>query len=915
MAEIDPVVLELLVRDGEYVAKMRNAERVAGQSLGRMEGQFRSSSAAISSSLRTLAGAFAAAFSARELGRLGDTWSDLSSQVGVAIGDMSRAPEIMERITKVARASYSPLEQTAEAFSRNARTLSQMGYSTEGALRYTEALNNALVATATRGDRARQVQDSLSKAIATGKLEAEGLENVLTHGGAVAESMAKHLGVTTNELYRLRKEGKITGDVIVQSLIGNFDDLLAKAESMPATISDGFVIMRNELMRYIGETDKALGITERLAQALIKIADHFDTIIPALAAIAVGLGVGFVTSAARASIAANTTAASFNHMTLQAARGTTALTALGVAARGAGASILAAFGGPVGLALTGIVLSLTYVVTNMESAEQAASRLRGETERLASENDRLADRLRKAGVSIGSLGTKADSTARKIGEMTGAMRLSIGVATDLINRLSQLDMAQTIAAVSELEARKQFIRNPNPLRGPAEAGQAIYNALGINQRNEEVAEIDRQIAELMRAMELRAAAIKDGIDLDDVGGGMGGVAAEEKKKKEKKRTGPTAEDIQRRFEAELFGYTMQSLSAMQQVALSAEERADLEMRAVEWARRQALKEVAADEDYNAAQKAEVSAAIERLAQYERDAVNFQMRRELEQQAQDLAEEHYRAEDERLRVAYDLARTEADRRAIALRILDAEDAYLRSKLEAIRASETATEAERERARIALEALNANASGRRAAVERDHQGAFGRYLDSTADPRAAAEYAAVREMENLRDGLAEGLASQLGVKNDFVKSMLAIFLDQNLFRPMAEALGGGSGGGIFGAILGGIGLPGFATGGSMRIGGRGGMDRNVLSLNGRPIARVSRGETLNVSPNQRLGRQPSQTIVQQTFVLDARHGITTPQLLEHVNRTAQAAAIQTGGAIGQAVVKGIPARMAQYQRDGT
>src|SRR5690606_23966460 len=131
---------------------------------------------------------------------------------------------------------------------------------------------------------------------------------------------------------------------------------------------DGFVIMRNELMRYIGETDKALGITERLAQALIKIADHFDTIIPALAAIAVGLGVGFVTSAARASIAANTTAASFNHMTLQATRGTTALTAMGVAGRRAGAGLLAAFGGPVGLAITAVGAGLYYLASGTNEA-------------------------------------------------------------------------------------------------------------------------------------------------------------------------------------------------------------------------------------------------------------------------------------------------------------------------------------------------------------------------------------------------------------------------------------------------------------------------------------------------------------------------------------------------------------------
>jgi hypothetical protein len=42
-----------------------------------------------------------------------------------------------------------------------------------------------------------------------------------------------------------------------------------------------------------------------------------------------------------------------------------------------------------------------------------------------------------------------------------------------------------------------------------------------------------------------------------------------------------------------------------------------------------------------------------------------------------------------------------------------------------------------------------------------------------------------------------------------------------------------------------LPGFATGGSITVGGHGGIDRNLLSLNGLPIARVSYGERINIS----------------------------------------------------------------------
>jgi hypothetical protein len=46
-------------------------------------------------------------------------------------------------------------------------------------------------------------------------------------------------------------------------------------------------------------------------------------------------------------------------------------------------------------------------------------------------------------------------------------------------------------------------------------------------------------------------------------------------------------------------------------------------------------------------------------------------------------------------------------------------------------------------------------------------------------------------------------------------------------------------------GGFKLPGFHMGGGFTVAGRGGVDSNLLSLNGLPIARVSYGERVNIS----------------------------------------------------------------------
>lgn len=924
MPTADEVVVEFEAKVDGYVADLNRArntfERSVGSQEARMqqfERQMRASSSHIAIALKGLAGTFAAAFSARELGQLSDAYTRIQNNMRVAGLEGESLAAVQGRLLDISQRYGADLEGLSQVFLRASMAQADLGASTEQIIQLNEIIAASLKVTGTSSEQAAGALLQLGQALGAGVVRAEEFNSILEGALPLAQAAARGIdgfGGSVSKLRTAVADGQITSQQFFEGVLRGGIQTLADAEKATLTLSGGFTALTSALTVYLGEADQASGASAALGQALAFMADNLDTLIPAITAIALGLGIGFVTNAARANLAGLTTAGTFNHMTLQATRGTTALGALGIAARGAGASLLTAFGGPVGIALTAVALGISYIVANMESAEDAAARLRGATEALATENDRLADRLQKAGVAVGGLGSKADDVANKMDGLSGSMRLTIGVANDLINKLAQLDIAQTAAEVGRLSTRREFIRNPNPLNGPQEAGQAIFNALGLNQRTEEVAAIDRQIGELMRGLELRAAAMRAGVDI--AGGGTGGGAAgapgkPKKAAKAAKPTGPSVEEIQARFEAEMTGYAQQSLSAMQQVARSAEERAELETRAVEWARRQTLLEIANDEHYNAVQKAELAGAVERLAQYERDAIDFAMRRQLEQEAADLADERAQAEMEQLRLAYDLANTEANRRNIALQILDAEDALLRSKLEAIIASETATEAEQERARIALEAVNSTAGARRGVVERQHQGALGRYLERTSDPEADAQEAAARELQAVRDGLAEGLADKLGMKNGYVKDMLSIFLDQVLFRPIAEALegarSGGSGGlgGLFGSITGAI--FGRSGGGPVRAGrpyevGENGRELFVPQQNG------------IIVPNQRLAPPGAAGGNTQVIQVDARGAVMNDQFASMILRQAKSYAADAGSQSYQKALKDAPNAVRNAQRYG-
>ncbi len=105
----------------------------------------------------------------------------------------------------------------------------------------------------------------------------------------------------------------------------------------------------------------------------------------------------------------------------------------------------------------------------------------------------------------------------------------------------------------------------------------------------------------------------------------------------------------------------------------------------------------------------------------------------------------------------------------------------------------------------------------------------------------------------DGItgAESFGDALG---NLAGELADLVLQLTVIEPLKNSITNGltgsnsSGGGISLGNVGSsiAGIFGFDSGGSMLLGGNGGIDNNVLSLNGSPIAKTSRGETLSISP---------------------------------------------------------------------
>ncbi len=357
---------------------------VATDRLKDFEGAGRKAEGVAGSLVRTATAmgvALAGALSITVLGNYADAWSDMQSRVGSAIKNMEAAPALMQRITDIANASYSPLQQTNEIYGRNVTVLGALGRSAVEAADFTEALNHALVTTATKGQDADVVLNALSRSISNNKLRTMEFETIISRSPRVLEAIAEQMDTNIIGLRSLAEQGKVTGSVIVDALINSLEDLRTEAGEMDATLRDAGMIWTNVFTEVVGRVDQVWQATGRLAASSIELAIAFrgtaDNLIrignivgavvgPAFDMLSANMGT--ITSVAGVAVAA--VAGFYAPAMINGLWATSVALVTGVAG-GIKAVTLAMLANPLGLLIAGLAAAVTAAFMFRDQIKQA----------------------------------------------------------------------------------------------------------------------------------------------------------------------------------------------------------------------------------------------------------------------------------------------------------------------------------------------------------------------------------------------------------------------------------------------------------------------------------------------------------------------------------------------------------------
>lgn len=588
--DIDRKLTQLDNRMARYERQTIRANQSAASSFKQVD----NSVSKLSVSLKALAVPLAAAFSLSALQNITDTWTDYQSRVKLAIDETENAADVMGRLADIANTSYNTIETTAEGFLGAAATLKQLGASTDGVLNYTEALNNAMVVSGAKAERAARVQDALGKAMASGKLSGNELNTVIETGGRVAELLAQELGVSTLELRKMGKDGKITADVIYNALTKNLQTLRTEANDMAMTVGDAFLLLQNNIIRYIGQTDQALGVSERFAEAIKLVADNLDLLakvalvgVSLAAARGVGMLVNYAASATAAGIAsARLTAfqigmqASMTGVTRATLLATTAMTGLNGA--------MAFFGGPIGLAISAIAAAVYVLHQRTTAATRESKALESVTNDLTKAKKAYEDATKAAAEATdkdkkAALENAAAKRQEYIDTINAAKAKIEDAKASIANARAKIQAANFLnRALKNLEGMEGGDTMTQVGRWGARhllgAASGQLSGEGKNQAEKATEALNALTAELQ------------GLKPDTADSGITAISTEDDKKK-KGPSGPSDQDRQRNADDLMNDFTRRSAELQAELAGTMEARHALSIQQLEWQRDDAKEQV------------------------------------------------------------------------------------------------------------------------------------------------------------------------------------------------------------------------------------------------------------------------------------------------------------------------------------
>lgn len=254
------------------IRSMGNQASTSASKVRTLEGQ----TDKLASAVIGLAGPIAAAFSISRIAAAAEQYVNLTNRLRLVTESAEQLAFAQESVYQVAQNSRQSLEVTAQVYQRVAQNARQLGLDFAGVASITETVAKTVALSGASAQAADASMVQFGQALASGTLRGDELNSIMEQTPALAQAIARGLGVTIGQLRAMGAEGKLTSEAVVRALQNQKDKVDELSSAMTLTVSQAVTAFNNALVSTVGRLDEATGASSRLANGIAALARAMD---------------------------------------------------------------------------------------------------------------------------------------------------------------------------------------------------------------------------------------------------------------------------------------------------------------------------------------------------------------------------------------------------------------------------------------------------------------------------------------------------------------------------------------------------------------------------------------------------------------------------------------------------------------
>lgn len=313
--EVDKLLVALEARVGPYMKGIADAQRDTNKKLDMIEKKFTSTERNVKASVGSMGavlGSIGAYLSVDQLVGYANAWTRVTRSIEAGGDVFGISLKSAEQLVGLANDARIDVEAYTKTFIRTAAAIRDYGMGADVAAEVTSTLAKALkLGSASASEQASTILQ-FSQALQKGKLDGDEFRTVMENAGVIQELLAKRLGVTKGKIVEMAAAGKLQLLDLVGAMQQGKEQIDAIFNMQPTTIDEGFTVLNNSIMKFVGHLDQTYEISKSTANALAFLSQNIDTVgkaaliagvgllamfAPAILAGVVALGVGAVATA------------------------------------------------------------------------------------------------------------------------------------------------------------------------------------------------------------------------------------------------------------------------------------------------------------------------------------------------------------------------------------------------------------------------------------------------------------------------------------------------------------------------------------------------------------------------------------------------------------------------------------------